>query len=154
MAQLKKSQIAAMEKLGMTEEEIAELAQVDDLIDHDKGEKIHFDFDLTPKQQAVAKEYSIAHTRKYPQSKEKDTETAEQPKPKKPFVPDLDNSGGKRNKKENVSKATIVNALMTFLSTLNGCSDIVVITKDKKLNFDYNGKRYDLDLIEKRIPKA
>ena len=46
MAQLKKSQIAAMEKLGMTEEEIAELAKVDDLIDHDRGEKIHFDFCL------------------------------------------------------------------------------------------------------------
>ena len=75
MAQLKKSQIAAMEKLGMTEEEIAELAQVDDLIDHDRGEKIHFDFDLTPKQQTVAKEYSIGHTRKCPQSKGEDTET-------------------------------------------------------------------------------
>ncbi len=154
MAQLTKSQIAAMEKLGMTEEEIAELAEVDDLIDHDKGEKIPLPFDLTPEQQAVVKEYSITHTRKYPRPTEENTETAEQSKSKKPFVPDLDNSGGKRNKKENVSKATIVNALMTFLSTFEGCSDIIVVTKDKKLNFAYNGKRYDLDLIEKRTPKA
>lgn len=148
MAQLKKSQVEAMRRLGMTEDEIKELAETDDLIDKDPSEKTPLPFDLTPEQKKVVKAYSISHSRS---ASADEGETAQR---KKPFIPDLDNTDGKRNKKQNVSKATLVTALTDFLSTFEGCSDIVVITKDKKLNFAYNGKRYDLDLIEKREPKT
>ena len=105
MAKSTDKQIEAMRKLGFSEDEIADVLKSDDAIDH--GEKVAFD--LTPEKEKEAKKYIKSGTRKAPVNYQ------------------LDNTGGKRNRKENPTKGAIIAELSKFLTETseNACENVV-----------------------------
>lgn len=122
-------QIAAMEKLGFSKEEIADILNSDDEIDH--GAKL---FELDPEKEKVAKEARHCGTRKAP------------------TVYKLDNTNGKRNRKENTTKSAIIAKLAKFLSE-NTYENVEVANKERMITFKVGENLYDLTLIQKRKPK-
>ena len=127
-------QLEAMRKLGFTEEEIADVIKADDAIDH--GEKV--DFDLDPEKQKEAKKYIKSGTRKAPVNYQ------------------LDNTGGKRSRKENPTKAGIISELAKFLEeqSENACVNIEITNKERQIAFTIGENNYELTLVQKRKPKA
>lgn len=90
--------------------------------------------DLTPEQKATAKKYRQAD-RKI--------------EPKKPFIPILNQP---KEKKKNLTKIGIISEIFKFLS--ENLTETAEITNESKIiEFEYEGKRYKLDLIERRKPK-
>ena len=83
-------QIEALRKLGLTDAEIEEVLADDKRID--KGEKL---FELTAEQEKASKQARKAD--------------------RAPTVYKWDNTAGKRSKKEDADKATLLNALFIFL---------------------------------------
>lgn len=91
--------------------------------------------DLTPEQKATAKKYRQAD-RKI--------------EPKKPFIPILNQP---KEKKKNLTKIGIISELFKFLS--ENLTETAEITNESKIiEFEYEEKRYKLDLIERRKPKT
>lgn len=91
--------------------------------------------DLTPEQKATAKKYRQAD-RKI--------------EPKKPFIPVLNQP---KEKKKNLTKIGIISEIFKFLS--ENLTETAEITNESKIiEFEYEEKRYKLDLIERRKPKA
>lgn len=129
-----KSQLEAMKKLGMTDAEIADVVASDDAID--KGKKM--EFDLTDEQAKVAKQYTKAGTRKTP------------------IVYKLDNTEGKKSRKENPTKAGIIAELATFLTenSENACENVEITNKERQILFKIGDETYELTLIQKRKPKS
>lgn len=127
------SQIEAMKKLGWTDEEIAEVLQADDDIDHGK----RMPFDLSPEQEKEAKKYIKAER-------------------KTPTVYNLDNKDGKRSRKENPTKAAIIAELATFLQekSENACENVEITNKERMIAFKIGENCYELTLIQKRKPKS
>ena len=128
-----KSQLEAMKRLGMTDAEIADVVASDDAID--KGKKM--EFDLTDEQAKVAKQYAKAGTRKAP------------------TVYKLDNTEGKKSRKENPTKAGIVAELATFLTENSELSteNVEITNKERQILFKIADETYELTLIQKRKPK-
>ena len=120
-----------MKKLGLSDEEIAELVADDDAIE--KGKKM--DFDLTAEQQKEAKKYAKAS--------------------RTPVVYNLDNEKGKRNRKENPLKASLIAEIANFLkeNSANACENVEIINKEKLISFKIGENLYELDLKQKRKPK-
>ena len=83
-------QIEALRKLGLTDAEIEQVLADDKRID--KGEKL---FELSAEQEKASKQARKAD--------------------RKPTVYKLDNTAGKRSKKEDSDKATLMNALFTAI---------------------------------------
>lgn len=125
-------QIAAMEKLGFSKEEITDILKSDAEIDH--GAKL---FELDPEKEKVAKEARHCGTRKAP------------------TVYKLDNTDGKRSKKENTTKAAIIAELATFLAenSVNSCENVEITNKERMIAFVCGENSYELTLIQKRKPK-
>ena len=99
-----------MKKIGLSDEEIADIIESDNAID--KGQEVYFD--LTPEQEKVAKKMTKTGT-------------------KAPTVYNLDNEKGKRSKKENTVKSTIIAELGKFLeeNTTLDCKNVEITNKEK-----------------------
>lgn len=129
-----KSQIEAMRKMGLTEEEIADVVKSDEAID--KGEKVYFDLD--PEKEKEAKKYAKAGTRKAP------------------TVYKLDNAEGKRSRKENPTKSAIIAEIAKFLTETseNACEMVEITNKERQIAFKIGENAYELTLVQKRKPKS
>lgn len=128
-----KKQIESMRKLGFTDEEIEDVIKADDAIDH--GEKV--DFDLDPEKEKEAKKYIKSGTRKAPVNYQ------------------LDNTGGKRSRKENPTKGAIIAEIAKFLeeTSENACENVVITNKERQISFVIGENSYELTLVQKRKPK-
>lgn len=128
-----KEQLAAMERLGFTDEEIKDIIETDDAID--KGQRVYFDLD--PEKEKEAKKYTKAGTRKAP------------------TVYKLDNAEGKRSRKENPTKASIIAELAKFLTETseNACEMVEITNKERQIAFKIGENTYELTLVQKRKPK-
>ena len=116
-------QIEALRKLGLTDAEIEQVLADDKRID--KGEKL---FELTAEQEKASKQARIAD--------------------RAPTVYKLDNTAGKRSKKSDDDKATLLNAL--FSAILPMCDTYEVTNAEREFLFTYNGKKYKVVLSAPR----
>ena len=134
MAKPTAKQLEAMKRLGMTDAEIADVIASDNAID--KGEKMPFD--LTPEQEKEAKKYTKAGTRKAP------------------TVYKMDNTDGKRSRKENPTKAGIIAEIAKFLAenSENACEMVEITNKERQIAFKIGENAYELTLVQKRKPKS
>ena len=132
-----KEQLANMRKLGLSEQEIAELIAYDN--DVEKGKKT--EYDLTDEQAKIAKEFTKAGTRKTAQ--------------KAPTVYKLDNTDGKRSRKENPTKEAIIAEIAQFLAekSENACENVEIPNKGRQISFSIGENRFELTLVQKRTPK-
>ena len=124
MAKPTKSQLEAMRKLGMTEKEIADVIKSDEAID--KGEKL---FELTAEQEKASKQARNSGTRKAP------------------TVYKLDNEDGKRSRKENPTKAGIIQYLFECLKDYD---NVVITNKERQISFSCDDNNFELTLVQKR----
>lgn len=121
--------LIALRKMGLDDEEALDVIRCDKAID--KGEKM--EFDLTKEQQKEAKKVMGTGTRKT--------------SPNYTIKP--------REKKVNANKKDLIQALVDFLNDCDlDIKDLQIVNAERLLNFEFNGKRYDLTLTEKRTPKA
>ena len=116
-------QIEALRKLGLTEAEIKEVLADDKRID--KGEKL---FELSAEQEKASK-----------QARQAD---------RKPTVYKLDNSAGKRSKKEDSDKAILLNALFTAILPM--CETYEVTNGEREFCFTYHGRKFKVVLSAPR----
>ena len=116
-------QIEALRKLGLTDAEIEEVLADDKRID--KGEKL---FELTAEQEKASKKARKAD--------------------RTPTVYKLDNTAGKRSKKEDADKATLLNALFTAILPL--CDTYEVTNAEREFSFTYNGRKFKVVLSAPR----
>ena len=129
-----KKQIEAMEKCGFSPEEIEDIIKSDEAID--KDEKVYFDLD--PEKEKEAKKFAKAGTRKAP------------------TVYKLDNTEGKRSRKENPTKAGIIAEIAKFLAenSENACENVEITNKERQIAFKIGENAYELTLVQKRKPKS
>lgn len=122
-----------MEALGCSEAEAEEIMEADKRID--RGEKMPFDLDS--EHEKVARKYTKIGTRKAP------------------TVYALDNEGGKRSRKENPTKASIISELAKFLEhdSENACVEVNITNKERQIAFKIGENAYELTLVQKRKPK-
>lgn len=125
MAKPTAKQLEAMKKLGWTEAEIADVIASDQAID--KGEKVAFD--LSPEKAKEAQKYTKAGTKKAP------------------AVYKLDNAEGKRSRKENVTKAAIIQYLFECLKDYD---NVVITNKERQISFSCDDNNFELTLVQKR----
>ena len=128
-----KSQIEAMQKCGFSPEEIEDIIKSDEAID--KGERVYFDLD--PEKEKEAKKFAKAGTRKAP------------------TVYKLDNTEGKRSRKENPTKAGIIAEIAKFLAenSENACENVEITNKERQIAFKIGENCYEFTLVQKRKPK-
>ena len=128
-----KKQIEAMEKCGFSPEEIEDIIKSDEAID--KGERVYFDLD--PEKEKEAKKFAKAGTRKAP------------------TVYKLDNTEGKRSRKENPTKAGIIAEIAKFLAenSENACENVDITNKERQIAFKIGENCYEFTLVQKRKPK-
>ena len=133
MAKPTKTQIEAMRKMGLSEAEIEDIIKSDEAID--KGERVYFD--LSPEKEKEAKKFAKAGTRKAP------------------TVYKMDNTDGKRSRKENPTKAGIIAELAKFLTenSENACEMVEITNKERQIAFKIGENAYELTLVQKRKPK-
>ena len=74
---------------------------------------------------------------------------------KAPTVYKLDNEGGKRSRKENPTKASIISELAKFLEhdSENACVEVNITNKERQIAFKIGENAYELTLVQKRKPK-
>ena len=118
-----------MKTLGLSREDAIQLVLDDKAID--KGEKM--DFDLTPEQKKVSKKYTGTGTKKRTVYKSDTT----------------------KSKKANLVKQTIIAAIEQFLLKNDAiCAENVEITnRERQSAFCISGIKYELTLVQKRVPK-
>ena len=116
-------QIKAMLKLGLTEAEIEQVLADDKRID--KGEKL---FELTAEQEKASKQARKAD--------------------RAPTVYKLDNTAGKRSKKADEDKATLMNALFTAILPM--CDTYEVTNAEREFCFTYHGRKFKVVLSAPR----
>lgn len=122
------AQIVALRKLGLTEEEIAEVLADDKKVD--RGEKL---WELTDEQKKVAKAMTVS-----------DTKTK-----KAPTVYKFEK---KTNRKENTTKSAIIAEIANFL-TEKGYDLVEITNKERQIAFKVGENDYELTLVQKRKPK-
>ena len=122
-----------MEALHCTEAEAEQIMADDKAID--RGQKMPFDLDSEAEK--VARKYAKTGTRKAPTAYK------------------LDNTGVKRSRKENPTKASIISELAKFLETdsENACVNVSITNKERQLAFTIGENSYELTLVQKRKPK-
>ena len=122
-----------MEALHCTEAEAEQIMADDKEIDRGKP----MPFDLSKDQEKVARSYAKTGTRKTPTAYK------------------LDNTGGKRSRKENPTKASIISELAKFLETdsENACVNVSITNKERQIAFTIGENSYELTLVQKRKPK-
>ena len=116
-------QIEALRKLGLTDAEIEQVLADDKRID--KGEKL---FELSAEQEKASKQARKAD--------------------RAPTVYKLDNTAGKRSKKADEDKATLLNALFTAILPL--CDTYEVQNAEREFTFTFKGKKYKVVLSAPR----
>ena len=101
----------------------------------DRGQKMPFDLD--DEAEKVARKFAKTGTRKTPTAYK------------------LDNTGGKRSRKENPTKASIISELAKFLETdsENACVNVSITNKERQIAFTIGENSYELTLVQKRKPK-
>lgn len=121
-----KDRIARYKSLNLTPMEEKELCEYDKAVDSGK----ETDFDLTPEQQKVAQFYTRTGTRK---------------------TPTVYNFT-KRERKENVTKAGIINELDDFLRHGSNfeVSEVTVTNKERQIAFRIGNDNFELTLVQKR----
>lgn len=121
-------QIQALMKLGATREEAIATLQDDADIDHD----IPKNFDLTPEQKKIAKQYTAVGTRK-----------------------STTYNFSQRQRKENPTKALIINELFNFLTENDAISpeNLQILNKERQISFKCDENDYELTLTQKRKSK-
>ena len=124
------SQIMAMRKIGMSEDEIADVLACDKAID--RGERMAFD--LSPEDEKMAKKMVNATTRKTPTAY----------------------NFSKRERKANPTKASIIEELAKFLTenSENACENVEITNKERQIAFKIGENAYELTLVQKRKPKS
>ena len=122
-----------MEGLNCSRAEAEQILADDKAID--RGEKMPFD--LSAEQEKVARKYAKSGTRKAPPAYK------------------LDNTGGKRSRKENPTKASIISELAKFLEhdSENACVEVEITNKERQIAFKIGENSYELTLVQKRKPK-
>lgn len=122
-----------MEALHCTEAEAEQIMADDKAID--RGEKMPFDLDAEAEK--VARKFAHTGTRKSPPAYK------------------LDNTGGKRSRKENPTKASIISELANFLEhdSENACVEVNITNKERQIAFKIGENSYELTLVQKRKPK-
>lgn len=120
-------QIKALMKLGCSREEA--IATLKDDKDIDRGKKKKFD--LSPEQEKIAKQYTKTGTRK------------------------TGYSFSKRERKENITKSTIISALADFLNNSElEMAQVEITNKERQIKFSVGEDNFELTLVQKRKPKA
>ena len=117
------TQIEALRKLGLTEAEIQQVLADDKRID--KGENL---FSLTAEQEKASKQARKAD--------------------RAPTVYKLDNTNGKRSKKEDADKATLINALFTAILPI--CDSYEVANAEREFSFMYHNRKFKVVLSAPR----
>jgi hypothetical protein len=122
-----------MEALHCSEAEAEQIMADDKAID--RGEKMPFDLDKDAEK--VARKFAHTGTRKTPPAYK------------------LDNTGGKRSRKENPTKASIISELAKFLEhdSENACVEVNITNKERQIAFKIGENAYELTLVQKRKPK-
>ena len=110
-----------MSLLGLSREEAEQLIADDEAID--KGAKL---FELTPEQEKASKKARQAD--------------------RKPTVYNLDNTGGKRSKKADATKAEIMQKLLDCFDE----SEPQVINAEREFTFTYNERKFKITLSAPR----
>ena len=121
-------QFEALMALGLSAEEAEQVLKDDADIDHN----IKKDFDLTPEQQKVAKQYTKVGTRK---------RTAY--------------NFSQRERKANTTKATIIAEMFKFLSENAEISaeNLEILNKERQIGFKVGENSFEITLTQKRKPK-
>lgn len=122
------AQVVALRKLGLTDEEIAEVLADDKKVD--RGEKL---WELTDEQKKVAKAMTVS-----------DTKTK-----KAPTVYKFEK---KTNRKENTTKSAIIAEIANFLNE-KGYDLVEITNKERQIAFKVGENDYELTLVQKRKPK-
>ena len=117
------TQIEALRKLGLTEAEIQQVLADDKRID--RGENL---FPLTAEQEKASKQARKAD--------------------RAPTVYKLDNKDGKRSKKEDADKATLMNALFTAILPI--CDSYEVANAEREFSFMYHNRKFKVVLSAPR----
>ena len=127
-----KKQMEAFKRLGLTDEEIAEVVAADAAIE--QGEKMPFDLDADKAK--AAQQYTKAGTKSH-------------------GVYKLDNADGKRSRKENPTKSAIIAEIASFLTekSENACENVEITNKERQIAFKIGENLYELTLVQKRKPK-
>ena len=112
-----------MSLLGISREEAEQLVADDEAID--KGAKL---FELTAEQEKASKQARKAD--------------------RAPTVYKLDNTAGKRSKKEDTDKATLLNALFTAILPM--CDTYEVTNAEREFCFTYHGRKFKVVLSAPR----
>lgn len=122
-----------MEALHCSEAEAEQIMADDKAID--RGQKMPFDLD--DEAEKVARKFAKTGTRKAPPAYK------------------LDNTGGKRSRKENPTKASIISELAKFLEadSENACVEVEITNKERQIAFKIGENAYELTLVQKRKPK-
>ena len=122
-----------MEALHCSEAEAEQIMADDKAID--RGQKMPFDLD--DEAEKVARKFAKTGTRKTPPAYK------------------LDNTGGKRSRKENPTKASIISELAKFLEhdSENACVEVEITNKERQIAFKIGDNAYELTLVQKRKPK-
>ena len=119
-----------MRSLKISEAEARELIAYDNKVDKAKA-KDKLEFDLSAEQEK--------ETRKWRQAE------------RKPTVYDF----SKRERKPNILKGEIIQALFNFLNENSelGIENCIISNKERMICFESSGEKLDLTLIQKRKPK-
>ena len=122
-----------MEALHCSEAEAEAIMEADKEIDRGKP----MPFDLSAEKEKEARKYAKTGTRKAPVAYK------------------LDNTGGKRSRKENPTKASIISELAKFLEhdSENACVEVEITNKERQIAFKIGENAYELTLVQKRKPK-
>lgn len=127
MAKPTDKQIKACRKLGMTDEEIAEMYACDEEVG--KGAKMPWD--LSDEDHKKAMKYANAD---------------EHAKPKTPV---------KKERKENATKAAVISEIAEFLT--GNCElqaeNVTITNKERQISFQIGAECFELTLVQKRKPK-
>lgn len=122
------AQVVALRKLGLADDEIAEVLADDKKVD--RGAKL---WELTDEQKKVAKAMTVS-----------DTKTK-----KAPTVYKFEK---KTNRKENTTKSAIIAEIANFLNE-KGYDLVEITNKERQIAFKVGENDYELTLVQKRKPK-
>jgi hypothetical protein len=116
-----------MRILNVSADEAETILREDKEIDQGKKK----DFDLTPEQEKISKQYTKTHERKKPITFDR-----------KP-----------RERKVNTIKLELITYLNNCLLEFFGTENVTIINKERLISFEHEGEKYELTLVQKRKTK-
>ena len=141
MTKLTDKQIAACQKLGMSEKEMLDM--YDDDEDVNKG--IEMPWDLSKEEHKKAMKYANADEHKKPTKKTEPTEKTK----KAPIVYNWNTDGKER--KGNATKEQIVSAVAQFIAESElGCENVEIANKQGKITFTVGENSFSFSLTQHR----